>query len=177
MSRGRKPSRRERIGETHKVIKTLKQWEKLKMLDGILYRVSKDVLTQKRRLQYAVPSSLVKQVLEGIHEAGHQGQGRTLSLARQKIFWVSLKRDVREHVKCGKRCVMSKTPEPEGRAPLELVCIDFWSAENSSGHSVDVLVVTDHFTKMTHVFSCKDQSAKQVARLLCDRYFCVYGFP
>lgn len=81
---------------------------------------------------------------------------------------------------------MSKTPEPEGRAPLEsiktsspleLVCIDFWSAENSSGRSVDVLVITDHFTKLAHAFPCKDQSAKQVARLLWDRYFCVYGFP
>jgi len=187
VSRGRKPSRRERTGETHKVIKTLKQWEKFKMLDGILYRVSKDVLTKKRRLQYVVPSSLVKQVLEGIHdEAGHQGQGRTLSLARQRFFWVSLERDVREYVKCCKRCVVSKTPEPEGRAPLEsiktsspleLVCIDFWSAENSSGRSMDVLVLTDHFTKMAHAFPCKDQSAKQVARLLWDRYFCVYGFP
>lgn len=47
VSRGWKPSRRERTGETHKVIKTLKQWEKFKMLDGILYRVSKDVLTRK----------------------------------------------------------------------------------------------------------------------------------
>lgn len=187
VSRGRKPSRRERTGETHKVIKTLKQWEKFKILDGILYRVCKDVLTRKRRLQYVVPSSLVKQVLQGIHdEAGHQGQGRTLSLARQRFFWVSLERDVREYVKCCKRCVVSKTPEPERRAPLEsiktsspleLVCIDFWSAENSSGRSVDVLVITDHFTKLAHAFPCKDQSAKQVARLLWDRYFCVYGFP
>lgn len=187
MSRGRNPSRRERTGETHKVIKTLKQWEKVKILDGILYRVCKDVLTWKRKLQYVVPSSLVKQVLQGIHdEAGHQVQGRTLSLARQRFFWVSLERDVREYVKCCKRCVVSKTPEPEGRAPLEsiktsspleLVCIDFWSAENSSGRSVDVLVITDHFTKMAHAFPCKDQSAKQVARLLWYRYFCVYGFP
>lgn len=33
VSRGRKPSRRENTGETHKVIKTLKQWEKFKLLD------------------------------------------------------------------------------------------------------------------------------------------------
>ncbi|KAG1937112.1 interleukin-1 receptor accessory protein-like 1-A [Pimephales promelas] len=50
----------------------------LMMPDGVTpsqkkIRVSKDVLTKKRRLQYVVPSSLVKQVLEGIHdEAGHQ---------------------------------------------------------------------------------------------------------
>ncbi|RXN37938.1 Retrovirus-related Pol polyprotein from transposon 412 [Labeo rohita] len=187
VSRGKRPSRRERAGETFEVLKTLKQWEKLKMLDGVLYRVSKDVLMGKKRWQYVVPAFLVTQVLQGIHnEAGHQGQGRTLSLARQRFFWISLERDFRAHVKCCKRCVVSKTPEPEGRAPLEsiktscpleLVCIDFWSAENSSGRSVDVLVITDHFTKMACAFPCRDQSAKQVPKVLWDKFFCVFGFP
>uniref|UniRef100_A0A8C5FQQ6 Integrase catalytic domain-containing protein n=1 Tax=Gadus morhua TaxID=8049 RepID=A0A8C5FQQ6_GADMO len=58
-----------------------------------------------------------------------------------------------------------------------MVCIDFWSAEIPNGKTVDVLVITDHFTKMAHAFPCHDQSAKQVARQLWDRYFCVYGFP
>ena len=61
--------------------------------------------------------------------------------------------------------------------PLQLVCIDFWSAEDSRNKSVDVLVVTDHFTRMAQASPCKDQSAKQVARVLWDKYFCVYGFP
>uniref|UniRef100_A0AAY4D4L4 Gypsy retrotransposon integrase-like protein 1 n=1 Tax=Denticeps clupeoides TaxID=299321 RepID=A0AAY4D4L4_9TELE len=187
VARGRRPSRRERAKETYKVLKALKQWEKLKMLDGILYRASKDFLTGKKRHQFIVPSSLIKDVLEGVHDtAGHQGQARTLYLARQRFFWVGMEQDVREHVKCCRRCVVSKTPEPEGRAPLEsirttrpleLVCMDFWSAEDSNGRSVDVLVVTDHFTKMAHAFPCRDQSAKQVARQLWDRYFCIYGFP
>ncbi|RXN22815.1 interleukin-1 receptor accessory -like 1-A isoform X3 [Labeo rohita] len=73
VSRGKRPSRRERAGETFEVLKTLKQWEKLKMLDGVLYRVSKDVLMGKKRWQYVVPAFLVTQVLQGIHnEAGHQ---------------------------------------------------------------------------------------------------------
>lgn len=134
-----------------------------------------------------MPGSLVEQVSQGVHDgAGHQGQSRTLYLARQRFFWVGMEREVRDYVKCCKRCVVSKTPEPEGRAPfesvkttrpLELVCVDFWFAEDCHGKSVDVLVVTDHFTKMAHAFACHDQSAKQVARQLWDRYFCVYGFP
>ncbi|RXN19646.1 interleukin-1 receptor accessory -like 1-A isoform X3 [Labeo rohita] len=73
VSRGKRLSRRERAGETFEVLKTLKQWEKLKMLDRVLYRVSKDVLMGKKRWQYVVPASLVTQVLQGIHnEAGHQ---------------------------------------------------------------------------------------------------------
>ena len=50
---------------------------------------------------------------------------------------------------------------------MELVCIDFWSAEVSDGKSMNVLV-TDHFSKMAHAFPCKNQSAKQVARNLWD---------
>lgn len=65
------------------------------MLDGILYQMCKCILMGKKRLQYLDLASLVKQVIRGIHdEAGHQGQGRTLSLARQRFFWISLERDV-----------------------------------------------------------------------------------
>ena len=60
---------------------------------------------------------------------------------------------------------------------MELVCIDFWSAEDSKQRSVDVLVITDHFTKLAHAFPCPNQTAKQVARKLWDHVFCVYGFP
>ncbi|KAJ8010022.1 hypothetical protein DPEC_G00070650 [Dallia pectoralis] len=60
---------------------------------------------------------------------------------------------------------------------MEFVCMDFWSAEDSKQRSVDVLVVTDHFTKLAHAFPCANQTAKQVAKKLWDNVFCVYGFP
>ena len=127
---------------------------------ALLYRVSKSPVTKTKSYLYVVPSSLKAVVLDGVHdEAGHQGQQRTLCLTRQRFFWAGLEKDVREHVKICKRCVLSKTPEPEARAllenivtsePLELVCIDFWCAEDSKNRSLDVLVVTDHFTKMAN---------------------------
>lgn len=78
-----------------------------------------------------------------------------------------MERDVQEYVRTCKHCVVSKTPDPEGRAPLEsvkttssleLVCIDFWLAEVPAGKNVDVLTVTDHFTKVAHAFLCHAQS-------------------
>lgn len=60
---------------------------------------------------------------------------------------------------------------------MELVCLDFWSAEDSKQRSVDVLVVTDHFTKLAHAFPCVNQKAKQIAKKLWDNVFCVYVFP
>lgn len=156
------------------------------MIDGVLYRVSRDQKTRTKRFQYVVPDSLKTEVLQGVHDrAGHQAQFRTLSLTRQRFFWPNLDRDVKDYVRHCQRCIVSKTVEPEGRAPLEsitstrpleLVCIDFWSAKESRNKSVDVLMITDHFTRMAQAFPCRDQ-AKQVARVLWDWYFCVFGFP
>lgn len=38
-------------------------------------------------------------------------------------------------------------------------------------------MVTDHFTKMAHAFPCRNQTAKQIAKQLWDRVFCVYRIP
>lgn len=187
VDRKRRPSRRERCHEDQPTLRVLKQWDRLTVLNGILYRVTKDPLTKKKRFQFIVPESLKADALFGVHDhAGHQGQPRTLSLARQRFFWCDMEKDVRNHVRCCRRCVLAKTPEPSARAPLEsiktsapleLVCIDFWSAEDSNNKSVDVLVVTDHFTRLAHAFPCQDQTAKRVARKLWDNFFCIYGFP
>ncbi len=126
-------------------------------------------------------------VLKGIHDdAGHQGQQRSLGLARQRFYWDTMEKDVKDYVHNCKRCIVSKAPEPEARAPLvsittssplELICIDFWSAEDHNNKSIDVLVVTDHFTKLACAYPCSNQSAKTVARVLWNNFFCVYGFP
>lgn len=97
-----------------------------------------------------------------------------------------MERDIENHVKNGHRRIVGKTAEPHARAPLEnictseameLVCIDFWTAEQSDNKSIDVLVITDHFTKMAHAFPCKNQTAKQVARRLWKDFFYISRFP
>lgn len=54
-------SRREKSSFPPRVLKLLKNWEKLKMLNGILYRVCRDLTTGKKRHQYVMPLSLVGQ--------------------------------------------------------------------------------------------------------------------
>ncbi|KAJ0001787.1 hypothetical protein NQD34_001583 [Periophthalmus magnuspinnatus] len=144
-------------------------------------------LVNTKDINWSLPESLKEKALYAIHDiAGHQGQARTMHLARQRFFWPKMEIDIKEYVKCCQRCILAKTPDPSARAPLEsirtsapmeLVCLDFWSAEDSKQHSVDVLVITDHFTKLAHAFPCPDQTAKQVAKKLWDHVFCVYGFP
>lgn len=187
VERQRRPSRRERPHEPVEALRLLRHWEKLSIKLGVLYRTSKDAVTKRKTYQYVVPSAVRDTVLRGVHdEAGHQGQRRTLYLARQRFYWHGMEGDVKEYVRRCRRCVFSKSPEPEARAPLEsvktsrpleLVCIDFWSAEDSSNKSLDVLVVTDHFSKLAQAFLCPNQSAKAVAQQLWNNFFCIYGFP
>lgn len=187
VQRHKRATRREAASEPGCVNKLLRHWKKLRVQGGILYRVKKDLRLSKKLFQFVVPDSLKHQVLLGVHDnAGHQGRARTLSLARERFFWTGMENDIANHVHRCERCVIGKTPEPAARAPLEniqtsapmeLVCIDFWSAELGDKKTIDVLVVTDHFSKMAHAFPCRNQSAKQVARRLWDDFFCIYGFP
>lgn len=183
----RRPTRRECTEEPRGVMKLLRHWPRLSIKEGVLYKVKKDRQMNTTTLQFVVPDSLKSKVLHGLHDsAGYQDQVHTLSLARQRFFWIGMERDIINHVKNCFRCVVGKTPEPNDRAPLEsirtsgpmeLVCIDIWTAEQTDKKCVDVLVVTDHFSKLSHAFTCKNQSAKQVASRLWNDFFCIYGFP
>ncbi len=165
VERGRRPSRREKVYESKRTLRILRQWGKLALRLGILYRISKNPVSKKKTYQFVVPTALRSTVLKGVHDnAGHQGQHRTLWLARQRFFWESMEEDIKKYVNECERCVLSKRPEPEARAPLvsirtsaplEMVCLDFWSAEDSNNKLVDVLVVTDHFTKFACAYVSK----------------------
>lgn len=178
MQRHKRANRREAASEPACVNKLLRHWKKLRVQSGTLYRVKKDLRLNRKNFQFVVPDHLKHQVLLGVHDnAGHQGHARTLSLAWEWFFWTGMESDIASHVQHCERCVVAKTPEPAARArlesiqtssPMELVCIDFWSAELSDKKTVDVLVVTDHFSKMAHAFPCANESAKQVARRLWD---------
>lgn len=154
----RRPTRRERASELRGVMKLMRHWPKLSIQRGVLYKVKKDRQLNMTVHQFVVPDLLKAQVLHGLHDsAGHQGKARTLSLARQRFFWIGMESDIINHVRNCFRCVVGKTPEPKDCAPfesiqtsepMELVCIDFWTAEQSDKKCVDVLVVTDHFCQI-----------------------------
>lgn len=49
VERGRRPTRREKPKESVMVIRYLKHWEKLTVCGGILFRVSKDLVSRKKK--------------------------------------------------------------------------------------------------------------------------------
>ena len=67
-------------------------------------------------------------------------------------------------------------------SPLELVHLDFTSIETTMDPMVqpktaNVLVITDHFTRYCMAFVTPDQKAATIAKLLLEKFICVFGPP
>ena len=85
-------------------------------------------------------------------DLGHLGRDKTLSVAKERFFWVGLTKDVETKLKTCFRCICAKSPHLPERAPLcsittsrplELVCMDFLTLEMSHGGHQHILVVID----------------------------------
>ena len=122
---------------------------------------------------------------KGCHDdVGHLGRDRTLSLLRDRLYWIGMSADTASHVaRCG-RCIRRKSLPPRASLvnittthPLEMVCVDFLSLEPSKGDIENILVVTDHFTRYAQAFPTKNQTAKTTALFLFDNFVVHYGFP
>ncbi len=61
--------------------------------------------------QIVIPSSLVGTVLKLLHdtpEAGHPGCDRTLSMARAKYYWPTIRLDIEKHIAQCLSCAETK---------------------------------------------------------------------
>ena len=61
--------------------------------------------------------------------------------------------------------------------PMDLVCIDFTKVVPSKDSKENILVLTDAFTKFIQVFVTPNQKVNNIAKILVDRWFYVYGIP
>lgn len=162
----------------------LREWKKLELKDGILYR--KRVVGEHTTYQLVLPKNLRPIVMEQLHDnMGHMGMERTLDLARARFYWPRMATDVEVKIKTCNRCVCRKTP-PERAAPLvniqvsrplELVCMDFLSLEPDRSNTKDILVITDYFTKYAVAIPTPNQKAKTVAKSLWENFIVHYGVP
>lgn len=162
----------------------LREWNRLELHDGVLYRKRKD--GDQVTYQLVLPEVLRESVLQSLHnDMGHMGIDRTLDLVRTRFYWPRLSADVERKVNTCGRCTRRKSL-PEKAAPLvtikttrplELVCMDFLSLEPDSSSTKDILVLTNHFTKFAIAVSTFNQKARPVAKCLWDNLFVCYGIP
>ena len=144
-----------------------------------------DPETDVKVYQLVLPESEREQALQGLHDdIGHLGRDRTLQLLRARFFWPKMAEEVKLKVRNCPACVKRKTQRTD-RAPLvnivtsqpmELVSIDYLSLEASKGGIENILVITDHFTRLAHAVPTPNQTARTTAKVLYG-FFMDYGFP
>ena len=161
-----------------------RNYDRLRIQQGVLVR--EITVDNGRKYQTVLPASCIDLALHYIHsEMGHPGRDKTLAMARDRFYWPNMHSDVEWYIKNCKRCVLRKTPTTE-RAPLtnihtyqplELVCVDYLTLEQSKGGIQNILVITDHFTKFAQAIPTKNQTARTTAEALFKNFVVHYGIP
>ena len=179
-----KPSFKNLSDEQPEVKLLLREWNKLELREGILYRRCFDRGDMIHQL--VLPEQHKDRALQGLHdEVGHLGAERVLSLARARFYWPRMKESIEKKCQTCERCFRRKT-QPQRAAPmvnirttypLELVCMDYLSLEPDSHDTRNILVITHHFTKFAVAVPTKDQKARTVAKALWENFLVHYGFP
>ena len=169
-----------------------KQRRHLEVEHGLLYKNHKPKGTTKPISQFVLPERFRKRALEACHdEFGHQGMDKTTLLLQKRFFWNNLVQETREHIRNCSRCLSFKTPEEvseieriECSYPLEMIHLDFLSigqpGVDETGRKkkpINVLVVTDHFTRFAQAYITTNQTAAIIAHKLWDKFISQFGWP
>ena len=168
----------------------LRQWPRLRLLEGVLFRVYRRGPGEPESLQVVVPPELVGGVLTSLHAGpcgGHFGPEKLVKQAQLRFYWLGMSADIEKFCQQCDRCAERNVPNPQPRAamgevyasqPWEVMSIDFLTdlplTDRGNRH---LLVCRDHFTRWVEVFPLPDMTAVTVARTLAEEVFSRFGCP
>ena len=168
----------------------LRHWSRLRLLDGVIFKVYRSRPQAPEALQVVIPSELVAGVLTSLHAGpcgGHFGHEKLLKQAKRRFFWLGMCSDVEKFCQQCDRCAGRSSPNPPPRAsmgelyatePWEVVSIDFLTDLSTTARgNRHLLVVCDHFTRWVEVFPLPDMLAVTVAETLASQVFSRFGCP
>ena len=183
-----RPAWQEVSSETSELKTLWRQWDRLEIKAGLLYRKFDD--DGNTLYQLVTPKACQDEILKYHHDipsTGHLGVEKTLSKIRQAFYWPGMTDSVRKYcIKCD-ICVTQKLSRASNKAPLgqylvgepmERVMMDILGPLpiTSSGNRY-VLVIADWFTKWTECVAIPDIESETVARALVDNFICRFGTP
>ena len=141
-------------------------------------------------LTFVVPVGQCCTVLSSVHhDAGHQGQQRTLALTQERFWWPIMAKDCHTLVRGCPCCRAFEGEVPKAPlcpirvfAPLELVHLDYTSIESTMELNKppvvrNVLMITDYFMRYALVVVTKDQTTKTVMKVFYECFIAVFGAP
>ena len=166
------------------------QWDSLRLVDGVLYRLWETPCGDAVVKQLVIPKLLQKRVLQELHGSvtvGHFGIAKTLGRVRQRFFWVNCREDVQEWCRNCDLCAEKRGPPRRPRAPMrqylvgapmERLALDILGPLPTSNlGNKYILIVADYFSKWIEAFPMPNQEAHTVAELLVKEVVCRFGVP
>ena len=145
--------------------------------NGLLYRKVKLKNQDTVVNQFVLPKTHRRQAILALHnDYGHLGMEKTLGLLQERFCWPKMVEDVRTHIRTCERCTKYKQqPEREKLKsisctyPLELVHLDFLTiGKEGTEKAINVMVITDHFTRYAQAYIMPKQTAPVVTKTLSD---------
>ena len=174
-------SNKDRLQQSPGVRRLLREWPKLMIENGILYRRTTDVN------QMVLPHVLKPLIYRELHcEMCHLGANRVYQLARERVYWPGMEKDIDHFVKKVCYCIKRKAPHILPKAPLgtitstrpmQIVGIDFMHLDTCSGGYQYILVVTDHFSRYTQAYPTRNKAAKTAAEKVYNDFVLRFGMP
>ena len=176
-----------KIEDGKEVRNYLKFQKYLLRIDGLLHRTVQLKHQVQPTDQLVLPYRFRKRMVLACHdELGHLGMDRTLAVVQNRVYWPGMSRDVREHIHTCGRCEHFKQQasveeilQTVATYPLELVHSDFLTigGKKNVRKDINILVVTDHFTRFARAYVTSSLSAETAAKKLFEEYFMQYGWP
>ena len=111
---------------------------------------------------------------------------RALGLLQKRVFWPKMADDVCIHIGTCDRCLRFKQPQERSEMqpilvsyPMELVHLDCLTLRGKAcdNRSVNILIVTDNFTKYAQAYVTSKQTAVVVAGTMWENFLVHYGWP
>ncbi|CAB4016328.1 Retrovirus-related Pol poly from transposon [Paramuricea clavata] len=166
------------------------QWDSLRLVDGIMYRVWEHPSASDETLQIVVPKTLRKQIFDFLHDSktgGHFGINKTIGKIKEKFYCPKLRDNVKKLCAQCDLCSARKGPSRKIKAPLasyvvgspmERVAVDVLGplpvSENGNKY---ISIAMDYFTKCPEAYALPNQKAETVAKVLVDQFVSRFGTP
>lgn len=158
------------------------------LCDGLLCRNFRQSSSSTTRIQFILPASLKKKVLEQLHDhSGHLGIRKTTENIKQRFYWPGYESDIEMYVKECRQCQQRNPQQPRQHAPLGTITASYpfekvsWDImgplPTTSAGNKYILVVTDIFSKWTEAFAIHSTDSATLATILFDEVICRYGVP
>ena len=184
MRRSARPShgRSQEKSDSKELAKLKLEFDKLCMKDEVLVR---KLVTHE---QVVLLKNLRPLIFKHLHtDMGHLGADRVGELARKRVYWPGMQKDIMDFIQHKCACLKQRKPQRSKKvaplqrittnAPLEMITIDFLHLEKGSGGYEYILVIVDHFTKFVQAYPTRNKFTKTVAKHLYDDFILRFGIP